>query len=223
MESEATVTQGRAARLEASLFGVLAGFGGLDHGIGEVLQGNAAPGGIVFNSWAEGPIAEHLGGEPAMSLVPNFLLTGTLTILVSLAVMIWAAAFVQRRRGGLVLILLSILMLLVGGGFAPPILGILAGVAGLGINSRRTGWRTRGPDGLRRGLARLWPWLFGVSAVIGAFLFVGSTFLVVLIGFHAPDLFTYSFLAIVVILTATIVAGSAYDAEQGESGPQRGR
>jgi len=34
----------------------------------------------VFDSWAEGRIARDLGGEPAMSLIPNLIITGTLTM-----------------------------------------------------------------------------------------------------------------------------------------------
>jgi hypothetical protein len=46
-----------------------------------------------------------------MTIVPNLLVAGVLTILVSLAVLVFAAAFVQRKNGGLVLILPSIIML----------------------------------------------------------------------------------------------------------------
>ena len=50
-----------AARIVASVFGVLAGLGGVTHGIGETLQGNTAPSGIMINSWTEGPIATNMG------------------------------------------------------------------------------------------------------------------------------------------------------------------
>jgi hypothetical protein len=46
-----------ATRVTVSAFGVLAGLAGLEHGIGEVLQGNIVPEGIVIQScsapWAE--------------------------------------------------------------------------------------------------------------------------------------------------------------------------
>jgi hypothetical protein len=67
---------------------------------------------------------------PAMTLIPNFLITGIFAILASLAVIVCAAIFLRRKNGGLSLILLSILMLLVGGGFIPPLFGIIAGVIG---------------------------------------------------------------------------------------------
>jgi hypothetical protein len=114
-----------AARATALIFGVLAGLGGLTHGIGEVLQGSVKPDGIIINSWTQGPIATNMGGEPGMTIVPNLLVTGILTILVSLAVVV-CAAFVRNKNGGRILLLLSVIMLLLGGGFGPPIIGILA-------------------------------------------------------------------------------------------------
>jgi len=83
------------------------------HGPGEMLQGNISPDGLVIEAWPELTV---LAGEPAMTIIPSFLVTGILTIIFGLLVAVWAAKFVQRKNGGLVLILLSIIMLLVGGG-----------------------------------------------------------------------------------------------------------
>jgi len=117
-------------RAAASTIGVIAGLGGASHGPGEILQGNVAPSGIMIQSW---PGFTQLGGEPAMTIIPNFLASGVLTIMVGLIVAAWAAAFVQRKNGGLVLILLSIIMLLVGGGLFPPGFGVIAGIIGTRI------------------------------------------------------------------------------------------
>ncbi|MGB8214792.1 MAG: hypothetical protein WCE68_14645 [Anaerolineales bacterium] len=121
------------ARVAASAIGVYAGVLGVEHGFFETLQGSHRPGGIMI--YAIGvppcqPAAVWHGCEPAMTLIPNFLLTGILAILAALVVLAWAAWRVQRKNGGLILILLSIVMLLVGGGFFPPLFGIIAGVIG---------------------------------------------------------------------------------------------
>ncbi|NJO82572.1 MAG: hypothetical protein HC828_06905 [Blastochloris sp.] len=58
---------------------------------------------------------------------------GVLVLIVSFAVLLWAALFVQRRHGGLVLLGLSIAILLVSGGVGPTVIGVLAGVAGTSI------------------------------------------------------------------------------------------
>jgi hypothetical protein len=206
-----------AAKGTALIFGILAGLGGLTHGIGEVLQGNVRPGGIIFNSWTQGPIATNMGGEPAMTIVPNLLVTGILTIFVSLAVVVWAA-LARNKNSGRILILLSVIMLLVGGGFGPPIIGILAGVAGTGIKAPQTGWRTRLPVNVWRFLAKLWPWVFGVCVVNGVFLVVGSVILVYLFGLNNPDLFVNNFFLTVLFLLLTVLTGVAYDIRNSERG-----
>jgi len=200
-----------AARWIASVFGVLGGLGGLVHGIGETLQGNIPPDGIIIDSWVQGPIATHMGGEPGMTVIPNLLVTGILTIVFSLALAGWAMAFVHRRHGGLVQLLLSLGMLLVGGGFGPPIIAILASVAGLGIGASHNRWRARLPHGLQRLLALLWPWLFGVRVADGVFLVIGSLVLVYGFDVNNPDLFTMSFFSVVVLLLLTLVVGVAFD------------
>ncbi|HDP36314.1 MAG TPA: hypothetical protein ENN27_00375 [Candidatus Atribacteria bacterium] len=89
-----------------SAFSIFLGLGGIEHGIGEILQGKIAPSGIVIKSWGESKLFSILAGEPAMTIIPNFLITGVLAIIVSLSIMVWAVAFVQRKNGGLILILL---------------------------------------------------------------------------------------------------------------------
>jgi len=122
-------------RAAASIIGIFAGLSGASHGLGEILQGNTAPSGIMIEAW---PGLTSLRGEPAMTIVPNFLVSGVLTIIFGLLVAIWAAKFVQRKNGGLVLILLSIIMLLVGGGLIPPIFGVIAGIIGTRIKHSAT-------------------------------------------------------------------------------------
>jgi len=120
----------RKLRIVASAIGIFAGLSGASHGVGEILQGNIAPSGIMIEAWPE---LTSLAGEPAMTIVPNFLVTGVLAIIFGLIVAIWAAAFVQKKNGGLILILLSIIMLLVGGGLFPPLFGVAAGIIGTRI------------------------------------------------------------------------------------------
>ncbi len=205
-----------AARAAASVAGVLSGLGGITHGIGEALQGNVAPAGIFIMSWTQGPIATNMGGEPAMTLVPNLLATGLLAIVVGLIIIGWSAFFVPRRPGGVVLVLLSIAMLLVGGGFAPPVMGILAGVAGLGVNSPHPWWRRHLPATMRHLFAQAWPWVFAAFVIDAVFLVIGSVLLVYLVGFNNPEVFVSSFLFALVLLLFTIFTGIAYDIRDGE-------
>ncbi len=214
MEGKKAPANLSAARLGASIFGILSGLGGLTHGVGETLQGNVAPEGLVMNSWTQGPIATNMGGEPAMTIIPNLLITGILTIIASLSVIVWAMLFVQKKNGGLFQLLLSIAMLLVGGGFGPPIIGILAGVAGLGIDAPYTWWRTHLPVNVRRVLAQLWPWIFAIGVINGVFLVIGSVILVYFFGLNMPDLFVYSFFFAILSVLLSNLTGVAYDLQR---------
>jgi hypothetical protein len=89
----------------------------------------------MIEAW---PALRVVAGEPAMTLVPNFLLTGILAIVMGIIVTIWAAMFIEHERGGLILILLSIAMLLVGGGLVPVLFGIAAGVIAAVLNYQTT-------------------------------------------------------------------------------------
>ena len=211
MEGKNDLNNVSAAKLTASIFGILSGLGGLTHGVGETLQGNVSPDGTIINSWTQGPIAAYMDGDPGMTIVPNLLITGILTIIVSLTLIVWSVAFVHRKNGGMIQICLSTAMLLVGGGFGPPTIGVLAGVAGLGINSRHIWWRTHLSVNIRSTLARLFPWVFGVCVINGVFLVIGSLILVYLFAFNNPDLFVNSFFFAVSSLLLSIITGIAYD------------
>lgn len=149
-----------ATRAVASVFGVYAGLLGVTHGVLEVAQGNEPPSGLMI--YAMGPPCQpHAVWHacfPAVTIVPSYVVTGLLAILISLAVVVWAALFVERKRGGVVLILLSMLMLPVGGGIIPVVIGVIAGAAGTRINAPPTWLGARLSGGSLDILARLWPW-----------------------------------------------------------------
>lgn len=189
--------------------GVLAGIGGFTHAIGEVLQGGASPSGIVFDSWTREPMATNLGGEPAMTLVPNLLLAGILTMLASVAVIAWSAVCPGHRWYGRVLLLLSVVMLLVGGGFAPPLIGMLAAVAAMAGRRRRVPAATLGR--FVRSLSALWPALLWVVLFDVAFLALGSVVLAAWFDVNAPDVFVIALFVAVLGIPVATLAGVARD------------
>jgi len=198
-----------ATRVVASALGIFAGFGGPEHGYFEILQGHVRPDGLIIA--AMGPPCDpekvwHLC-EPAMTIVPSFMVTGILAIVTGLVTMIWAAAFVQRKHGGLVLILLSVALLLVGGGLFPPVIGIIAGVIGSRIHAPLT----RQPGRVLRFLVRLWPW-----PLIAFFVWAFGQFLVG--QYFNAFLQKSSFLSpllIVGLLVLSISSAYAYDVRAG--------
>jgi hypothetical protein len=147
----------KATKAVAMWFGMVAGIAGLEHGYFEILQGNTRPASIMFPSWGPqqcDPAILWHACEPAMSILPSFLVSGIITVLLGLAIMAWSAWFLQHKHGGVVLILLSIAFLLFGGGFFPPIIGIVGGLAGTQINRSLSGQ----PGIITRLAAKLWPW-----------------------------------------------------------------
>lgn len=199
-------------RVLAAAGGVLVGIGGFVHGTGELLQGRGSPEGIVFESWTSGGIARNLGGEPAMSLVPDLLVSGLLTLGVSIAVALWSVRFADHRYGGRGLAALSMLMLLVGGGFGPPVLGLLVAlVLGAANRSRRHAptW-VRGRAG--QALAAAWPTLFWLCLADYAFLVLGSVAAGVVLDIDISSAFVYGLFLAVLAMPVAALTGTAYDA-----------
>jgi hypothetical protein len=155
----------RATRITISTFGALVGLVGVEHGLGEALQGGRAPAGIMIQSWPGSAFFHILGGEPALTLLPDLLLTGVLAIAFSALYAAWAIWLVQRKNGGRVLMLLSVPMLLVGCGIFPPLLGFVLGAAAARMHAPVDQRNSRIPPSLRNALGKLWPWSFGACLV----------------------------------------------------------
>jgi len=176
-----------ATKATVSAMSAIVALAGLEHGVGEILQGNVKPDGMVIMSWQD-PAFAVLAGEPAMTIVPSLLASGVLSILVSLVFFLWATLFIQRKYGGPVLILLSVILLLVGGGFAPPILGIILGAAAIKVNSRWARWSARRPSRVRHFLGRTWEWFLAASIVAFLMVFPGLILIDHFVGLSNPEL-----------------------------------
>ncbi|HTX90192.1 MAG TPA: hypothetical protein VMC09_03160 [Anaerolineales bacterium] len=197
----------KATRIVALCLGILAGLAGLEHGYFETLQGSARPAGWMFPSWGPlqcDPAKVWHACEPAMSLVPNFLVTGILTILLSLVIVAWSVAFVQRRNGGWTLLVLALAQLLLGGGFFPPLIGIVGAAAGIQINKSFA----KAPASVTRFAARLWPWPLVILTawLLGQFPLgaIANDFMKSIVG--------WGLLLIVVTLPLSLWSASAHDA-----------
>lgn len=190
----------------ARLWGALAGMGGLVHGIGEVAQGSVATPGLFIPSWTTGPIADNLGGEPGLTVIPNFLVTGILTIALASILIAVSARRTAAGPSGWALLALSTGMLLVGGGVGPPVMGLCAGAGALASQrARARQGKAGGPD--HRSV--LWPWLYWLSLADTLFLVFGSLFAAFVLDADVSNAFAYAFLVAAVLLPITIVAGSS--------------
>jgi hypothetical protein len=191
----------KATKTAATWLGVVAGIAGLEHGYFAFIQGNTSIPGLAFPSWGPPCVPEEIwhACEPAMSIVPNFLITGILAMLLSLALIVWAGWFVQRRHGGWVQMALAVLLLLFGGGFFPPIIAFVGGLAGTQINRPLSG----PPARLTQFAAKLWPW----SLVV----FVGWTLGQFPVGHFFND-FLQSIMVVSLLVILTSLPLSVYTA-----------
>ena len=106
------------------------------------------------------------GTEDAFTLVPNFLLTGILAIILSIAIMIWSIGFVHKKNGSRVFILLCVLLFLVGGGVAQAVGFIIAWAAATQISGPLTWWRKVLPESAQMWLAPLWPFFLTFGSLL---------------------------------------------------------
>lgn len=210
-----------ATRILCSTFGTIMALGGIEHGIGEIFQGNVAPNGIMIQSWPEAEFFRELSGEPAMTVIPNLLITGILAVLVSLAILIWIVFFVHRKNSGLIVILLSIAMLLVGGGIFPPILLIITGIVATRIHSPLNWWTIHLSPAARRFLSNLWPWFFTACIVAWLSALLGPGLLGCFFGVNNPALIMMILFLALGFLLMTVFTGFAYDVH-GRAGSSSG-
>ena len=187
------------------ILGILAGIMGIEHGIGEVLEGYRSTDGVFILSWPNSAFFEIMAGEPAMTIVPNYLVTGLLAIFFSCAFLVVLVKPGLDSKTIIALFALLMLMLLTGGGFGPPILGIIAVLIALKRNSPLRTWRKL-PARVNDVLSRLWPWsftlcligwlmLFPGAALIASFTGVDSSLLMVI-----PILIAFAFIPITLLL-----------------------
>jgi hypothetical protein len=129
-----------ATRVVASTLGALVGLAGIEHGFFEILQGNVKPDGLLVDAIGSAQRFWEYSSEPALTIVPNMLLSGILAIIIGIVVTIWATYYVDRKYGARVLMLLSIILWLVGGGFAPVFMAIFAFIAASRIDRPLKWW-----------------------------------------------------------------------------------
>jgi hypothetical protein len=214
----------RAAHTTVAVLGTVAGLAGVEHGIGEIrqaAQGRRDPGAVVIESWPDTPAFALLDGEPAMTVLPDLLVTGVLAILLALLFIVWAIWFTPRRYGGLGLMVISVALLLVGGGFGPPLIGLVLGATATRIHAPLTWWRTALPAGARRALAAFWPWSLGLCVLTWLLSFPGMVLLAHFGGVQESNVMFILAPAMFLFLFLTIAAAFARDAQGAGELPSR--
>lgn len=158
----------QATRNIVATVGVMLGIAGMNHGLFETLQGNNPINGLIIQAIGDAQRMWTYGTEEAFTIIPNFLLTGMVTIVVSITIMIWSVGFVQKKYGPTVFILLFLLLFLTGGGIGQVVFFIPTWLASTRINKPLNSWRRVLPEKIRLPLSRIWP--YSLSLVVMCFL-----------------------------------------------------
>jgi len=199
--------------------GILAGIMGIEHGIGEVLEGYRPTDSVFILSWPNSAFFEIMAGEPAMTLIPNYFITGLLAIFFSGAFLTVLVKPGLDRKAIIILVALLILMLLTGAGFGPPILGIIAVLIVLKRNSPLNLWRKL-PSKLHTVLSRLWPWSFGLCLLGWLMLFPGAALIAFFTGIDNALLMVIPILIAFAFIPITLFLGFSRDILEQESESQ---
>lgn len=93
----------------------------------------------------------------AITIVPNFFVTGIFAIIVSSLGIVWAIWFIQTKYGAIVYFLISIIQVLVGGSFVLDLAAIATLIAPR-INRPMKWWHSHLSEQLQHVLCKIWPW-----------------------------------------------------------------
>ncbi len=190
--------------------GALAGIMGIEHGIGEALEGYRPTDGMFILSWPDSAFFEIMSGEPAMTIIPNYLITGLLAIFFSAVFLVVLVKSGLDGKATIILPALLILMLLTGGGFGPPIVGMIAVLIALKRNSPLKTW-SKLPSKLHNVLSILWPWSFGLCLIGWLMLFPGAALVAFFTGINDALLMMIPILVAFAFIPTTLFLGFSRD------------
>ena len=158
----------RSTKIIVSIFGILLGISGINHGFFAALQGFTPTSALIFESIGETNRMWLYGFETAFTVIPNYFISGILSIITSLAIMVWSIAFVHKKNGSVILILLYIFLFMVGGGLGQVIFFLPLWGVSTCINNPLIWWRKVLSEKIRQILGKIWP--FSLTAVSMMFL-----------------------------------------------------
>jgi hypothetical protein len=204
----------KATRTNVAILGTIFGISGFFHGFFEVLQGNVPTDGFFISAIGESHRMWPHGNEPAFTLLPTFFLSGMVTMLVALMIIVWSLFFVQTKAGPTVLLFLFVLLLLFGGGIAQIIFFPFIWLVSTRINKPLTWWRKVLPLKIRQLLGKLWLWCLGIGSALLLFaLVIAITGFVP--GVNDPEIvlsiMIFCLVAFLLVLPLTFITGFAHD------------
>ena len=145
-----------ATRVIITTIGVIFGISGFNHGFFEFLQGNTPTNGLIIQAIGEAQRFWVLGTEEAFTIIPNFLISGMLSMVLGVIIVIWSLRFIQTTYGRTVFLVLFLLLFLFGGGIGQIIFFIPAWAFATRMNKPLVWWKKVLPRSVWPILSKLW-------------------------------------------------------------------
>ncbi len=167
MSTHSTISQG--ARRVAGAAGICVGISGLDHGFFEILQGNKATPSLVIQAIGPDQQMWESGTEEAFTVVPNFLVTGILAMLVGTVMIIWSTRFMHVPNASRGFLLIGLLMFTVGGGIGMLVFLLFGWAIARRIERPPAWWSRPMPGWVSPFLSRSWRGLIALGVALYVF------------------------------------------------------
>ena len=152
-------------RILVSMLGIFLSIAGIIHGYYEVLQGNKGTNGVLIQAIGKDYQNWMYGGEEAITLIPNFLITGLVTISISIILLIWTLFFINKNYGSSIFLVLNVLSFLTGGGIFQIVIFTLAWIFSTRINGSLDWWKNKLSQSTRDKIKNYW-FILGVIGFI---------------------------------------------------------
>ena len=159
-------TQNHNVKVISMIFGVTWAISGLHHGFFEMLQGWNPTVNLIISSIGPDQQQWIHGTDEAFTLVPNYRMTGMLSISLSLTIIYWSIFRLNRENSGRVFLILFIMLCLVGGGIGFIPYFLLTYYFIRFIRNPTPAWMHVLPVGLTRFSKRIWKWLLTITVTL---------------------------------------------------------
>lgn len=146
--------------------GVIFGLAGFNHGFFEFLQGNTPTDGLIIQAIGEAHRFWPEGTEEAFTIIPNFLISGILSMVLGLTIVVWSLGFIHTKHGRTVFLGLFILLFLFGGGIGQVAFFLPAWAFATRMDKPLDWWRKVLPRRTWSLLSRLWLPILVLSSAI---------------------------------------------------------
>jgi hypothetical protein len=133
-----------STRLFVTLQGILIGFSEIIHGAFEIKRGNIP---------TEGFLLKSVG---ACTIIPNYLITGIVSVIIGIAIILWTSYSIHKKNGPSIYLLLSVISFFVGGGVAQTIFFCMTWGVSTRITKPLTWWGKILSVNVRETLSKFW-------------------------------------------------------------------